>query len=231
MSDYTKDEIRSEGAEVKVVEGGSYSDTLAVVQEDAATTGALLVQDLSWDVYEEVPGWVAEGYSTMLQEPDRQIADAVDGRPTLAITSVGGGLWAQAVVEHYKASSPAPQIITVEADTAAGFEESLHCGSNTVVATGDTIMAGLNSRSTMPTAWLILPDGADVAVVVTDREAHDSGQELQRRGVDAGPCGAAALAALRKLLCGEGGSLLRSMERMVAVLFSTEGDWDYGVPE
>ena len=55
MNEYTQNLLRSEGAEVKLLAGGSYDDTIAAVKHDAETTGALMVMDTSWDGYTEVP--------------------------------------------------------------------------------------------------------------------------------------------------------------------------------
>lgn len=71
-------------------------------------------------------------------------------------------------------------------------------------------------------------DGMHAAVVVTDLESHGCVQYLQSQGVNAGPCGAATLAALRKL-CGE--IDLQDRENTIAVLFSTEGIREYEIPQ
>ena len=131
------------------------------------------------------------------------------------------------MVAHYRGIDATSTVVTVEADTAAGFKESLHCGQNTTVRSGVTIMEGMNSGLTLESAWPILRDGTEVAVAVTDRESHDSVQYLQERNINAGPCGGATLAALRKLC--QAGAIQNEAET-VAVLFSTEGNRDYEVP-
>jgi diaminopropionate ammonia-lyase len=55
MSEYTRNLLREEGAEVKVLDDGSYDDAIAATREDAKRTGALMVMDTSWEGYEEVP--------------------------------------------------------------------------------------------------------------------------------------------------------------------------------
>lgn len=57
MSDYTQGLIRGEGAEVIVLgkEKGSYDDSIAAVRADANSTGALMVMDVAWDGYEQIP--------------------------------------------------------------------------------------------------------------------------------------------------------------------------------
>ena len=78
-SEHTKAMISYEGAELKGDSGKTYDDALAATQRDSETTGALLVQDVSWEGYEDIPAWAVEGYGTMLQEADRQIARALGG--------------------------------------------------------------------------------------------------------------------------------------------------------
>ena len=66
-----------------------------------------------------------------------------------------------------------------------------------------------------------------LSVIVTDLEAHHSVQYLQDHGVNAGPCGAAPLAALRKL---HQRGFFKEDPDSVVVLFSTEGNREYVVP-
>ncbi|GAB7360863.1 hypothetical protein MBLNU230_g0849t1 [Neophaeotheca triangularis] len=233
MPPYTQNLIRSEGATVNVLPNSSYDDCIAHVRSQAAATGALMVLDTSWPGYEEIPQWVTDGYETMLAETDRQVALATQdaAKPNLLFASVGVGSWAHSVVSHYKAADPAGnRIVTVEPDSAAAFKESLHCGQITPVETGDTIMCGMNCGTTSTIAWPVLRDGVFAATTVTDRESHEDVVFLQRQGVDAGPCGAANLAALRKFcasgLMGEG-----EKAEAVVVLFSTEGNREYEIPK
>ena len=164
----------------------------------------------------------------MLQETDRQIASETDGKSaSLAFVSVGVGSWAHAVVSHYKAQSPENMVVAVEPDSAACFKESLHCGKITSIETGETIMNGMNCGTSSMIAWPVMRDGVHAAVTVTDMESHECVQYLQAQNVNAGPCGAATLAALRKL-CAE--TKLPNKKDTVVVLFSTEGKREYQVP-
>ncbi|KAK5119215.1 hypothetical protein LTR85_007829 [Meristemomyces frigidus] len=228
MVDYTQNLLQSEGAEVRVVANGTYDDAIAAVKRDAESTGALMVMDTSWEGYEEVPGWVTEGYSTMLHETDRQVAALTSGRPpNLVVGSVGVGSWMHAVTSHYKALNPGNKVVTVEPDTAACLKESLHTGQLTSVNTSDTIMCGMNCGTPSAIAWPVLKDGVDMAVTVTDRESHESVKYLHSQGVNTGPCGAATLAALRRVCAND---MLGQRKEDVVVLFSTEGMREYDVP-
>lgn len=55
MSEYTANLIRAESAEVIVLKDGSYDDCIAATKVDADNTGALMVMDVSWDGYEQIP--------------------------------------------------------------------------------------------------------------------------------------------------------------------------------
>lgn len=172
--------------------------------------------------------WVTDGYSTMLAETDRRIASETGGKAAnLAFVSVGVGSWAHAVVGHYKAKSPNNKIVTVEPDAAPCFKESLHCGEMTSIKTGESVMNGMNCGTPSTIAWPVLRDGAYAAVTVTDVESHECVQYLQSHGVNAGPCGAATLAAL-KTLCAE--TKFQDRKDTIVVLFSTEGKRVYEVP-
>jgi diaminopropionate ammonia-lyase len=174
--------------------------------------------------------WVVEGYFTMLTETDRQLTDMSIQGATHAIASVGVGSWAQAVTAHYK-SKPSPvTVVTVEPDTAASLKASLEAGEMTSIATGHTIMNGMNCGTVSTTAWKVLKKGVDASVTVSDVHVHDDLQYLLNHGIKVGPCGAAPMTALRGL-CQEmrGESALN--ENAVVILFSTEGARDYIVPK
>jgi diaminopropionate ammonia-lyase len=61
-------------------------------------------------------------------------------------------------------------------------------------------------------------------VTVTDVESHQAVEYLRENGVNAGPCGAAPLAALWKLV--KAGTLSLEPDSAI-VLFSTEGAREY----
>ena len=182
--------------------------------------------------------WVVEGYQTMLDEADAQVPAMTGGRQaTHIIVPLGCGSVAQAVTQHYKsavrqqgAGVTAAAVMAVEPTTAACFRASLERGTMTVVPTGDTIMCGMNCGTVSTTAWPVLRAGADASVVVTDLDAYQAVQELgKQHALEAGPCGAATLAALRHI-CAAQKRALGLDENSVVVLFCTEGPRDVAVP-
>ncbi|KAF1848371.1 diaminopropionate ammonia-lyase family protein [Cucurbitaria berberidis CBS 394.84] len=229
MDRATQQKIESEGAKVIVVEG-DYDHSIARAREEADKDG-LLVMDVSWVGYEEIPTWVVEGYTTMLTETGRELKELGISGVTHAIASVGVGSWAQAVTMHYKSESRASPatVITVEPDTAASLKVSLEAGKITPITTGHTIMDGMNCGTISTNSWAVLKNGVDVSITVSDMEVHSDLQYLHRQGVKNGPCGAAPLSALKKL-CKDMKDELGLNEKSVVALFSTEGTRDYVSP-
>jgi diaminopropionate ammonia-lyase len=91
------------------------------------------------------------------------------------------------------------------------------------VSTGQTSMAGLNCGTPSYLAWPDLQEGLAGAVAVDDRAAAQAAVELAALGVDAGPCGAASLAALRILAAEPARSRLGLSSHASVLLLSTEG--------
>ncbi|KAF1816402.1 tryptophan synthase beta subunit-like PLP-dependent enzyme [Eremomyces bilateralis CBS 781.70] len=227
IDDATQVRIRSEGATVGVVEG-NYDDSIATAKEEAERTGALLVMDTSWAGFTEVSSWVVEGYSTALEEVDQQLVQLTgDKPPTCIIGSVGVGSWMQSVTAHFKAKNPPCTVATVEPETSACLKASLEAGKMTTIRTGDTIMCGMNCGTVSEIAWPVLRNGVDAAVAISDWDSHRAVQYLHGRGVNAGPCGAASVSALRMLK--DEGKLELGADAVV-VLLSTEGYREYNIP-
>ncbi|MEV0201850.1 diaminopropionate ammonia-lyase [Nonomuraea sp. NPDC050691] len=217
--------IAAEGAEVTEV-AGSYDDAVRLAAETAAAPDALLVQDTAWPGYERIPGWIVEGYSTLLAETDTQLAAAGVTSPGLVAVPVGVGSLAQAVVTHYRSRTAGrpPSLLAVEPDAAACVLAGLVRGEPVAVATGETIMAGLNCGTPSSVAWPYLMGGLDAAVAVTDADAARAARDLAALGVSSGPCGAASLAGVRAALTGDARrAALGLAPDAVLVLLSTEG--------
>lgn len=214
----------------------SYDDAIPVVREEAQTTdNTIMVLDVGVEGYDQVPQYFVQGYGTMLAESDRQVLERTGGKPaTHAIVPVGAGSIGEAVTAHYKSASRRNEVgpsrvLAVEPTTAACLFESLKAGKSVSVPTDDSIMCGMNCGTLSTTAWPVLRDGVDAGVMVTDLEAHNAVQELNARGIPAGPCGAATLAALQRA-CQDAKQELGLDETSVVVLYCTEGQREYPVP-
>lgn len=195
-----KQAIIGEGAELTVM-SEPYDDVVKFAAATASALGdaALLVQDSSWPGYEDVPGWIVDGYSTLFIEADEQLRAMGISPATLVTAPTGVGALAEAAIDHYRRGGNRPTVLVVEPDTAACVMESLHAGHTVAVTTGNTIMNGMNCGVVSPGAWPVLRDGTDAAITVTDDEAAQAVADLQSLGVDSGPCGASSLAAVRAL--------------------------------
>lgn len=220
MPESTAALIAGEGAEVVRVEG-DYDAAVRAAAAHADAPARELVQDTAWEGYEEVPQWIVDGYSTLLEEVD----EALDHQPDLVVVPVGVGSLAQAVVAHYRSTGDSrTHVMSVEPDTAACVLTSLLAGEPHTVPTGDTVMAGLNCGTVSSLAWPVLREGLSAAVTVTDEEALRASDDLAALGVTSGPCGAATLAGVRATL-GEPDRRrdLDLADDAVVVLLSTEG--------
>lgn len=225
ITDAAKAAIVGEGAELTVMDI-PYDRVVRRATVVAAERGdaALLVQDSSWPGYEEIPGWIVDGYSTLFCEADDQLAELGLPPATLVTAPTGVGALAEAAIHHYRRGANSPTVLIVEPDTAACVLESLHAGHTVDVVTENSIMNGLNCGVVSPGAWPTMRDGADASITVTDDEAARAVRDLQSLGVDSGPCGASSLAAVRALCANpswrtDAGVTAES----VLLLLSTEG--------
>lgn len=223
--------IAGEGAQVVHVDG-VYDDAVAAAAAAAEASGSVLVQDTAWEGYERVPGWIVDGYDTLLTEVDEQLRAAGDGAPDLVLVPTGVGSLLQAVLAHYR-SRPEPAataIVAVEPTVAACLPPSLAAGHPVTVRTGHTSMAGLNCGTPSSLAWPYIAGGLDAAISVTDDESTYAAHDLAALGVAAGPCGAAPLAALRRIAAGGHAGELRLEPDSTVVLLVTEGAESNPVP-
>ncbi|SPO07312.1 related to diaminopropionate ammonia-lyase [Cephalotrichum gorgonifer] len=225
--------IREEGAKV-ILTGSHYDDAIAeAFSASKSTDGGLLVQDNSFEGYEQIPAWIVEGYSTLLTEVGQQLSEqGLDS--TLIVSPVGVGSLAHAVVSYCKAEGRQKcRVMSVEPDTAPCLHQSLRSGQPVPIRASETatIMDGLNCGTVSKEAFGDLRAGVDVSVVVSDIEAHQAVMFLEDVGVRIGPCGAATLAGLWKLGAAEVAQPRGFLsEDAVVVLLGTEGQRKYRVP-
>ncbi|MFC2170910.1 diaminopropionate ammonia-lyase [Calditrichota bacterium] len=193
--------IRSEGAEVIVVQG-SYDETVKVAA-DFSGGNKFLIQDTSWDGYEEIPGWITEGYSTMMWEIEDALQQNPDDEyPDLVIVPVGVGSLAAAVIAHFKATGRKkyPKILGVEPLSADCALQSLKADKLvTVPSESSTEMAGLNCGTPSTIAWELIRDGMDAAVAIEDQWAELAVKKLSGQGIHTAESGASATGALLAL--------------------------------
>ena len=88
--------IKSEGAFAEITTM-NYDDTVRYTSQLALENGWVLIQDTMWEGYDEIPLWIMQGYTTLVQEIVEQIQQA----PTHVFLQAGVGSFAGAVVAFY----------------------------------------------------------------------------------------------------------------------------------
>lgn len=221
--------IKAEGARVNVIHG-TYDEAVAAAAR-LADDRHLVISDTAWDGYTRVPGWVVEGYGTIFQEIDQQLAALGGQQPDVVAAQMGVGSLAMAVVQHYRAPDRETQVVGVEPTHAACVLRSLEAGGLTEVPGPHTsIMAGLNCGNTSPLAWPYLQGGLSAAIAISDRQAEAAMRLLARDGVVSGESGAAGAGGLLALLAGASAqathAALGLTPHSTVLVISTEGDTD-----
>jgi diaminopropionate ammonia-lyase len=214
--------IRGEGAEVVRIDG-RYDDAVAAAQAHASAPGVALVADTGTTASAR---WVIDGYSTLFREAAAQATHPHD----LIIVPVGVGSLAAAAVRHAVHHRPPSVVVGVEPVTAACVGTSLVAGRAVVIDTPGTSMTGMDCATPSATAWPTLRDGLAGVITVSDAESRRAMRGLADRGVTAGDCGAATVAALRALRDDPRCAALRTAigwsSRTRVLCVSTEGATD-----
>lgn len=219
--------IESEGAVCAVVDG-TYDEAVAVSAKEAADD-VLIISDTSWEGYDEVPGWVIDGYSTIFDEVDEQLDGVV---PDIVVSQMGVGALTAAVCDHYARTST---VVVVEPLTAACGLRSAGAGHLVEVAgPHGSIMAGLNCGNVSGLAWPRVSAGVDAFVAIPDDAAEGAMRDLSAIGIEAGESGAAGLAGLAAWAAGGAEGLrdpgerggLGALAASTAMVICTEGATD-----
>jgi diaminopropionate ammonia-lyase len=224
------DAIRSEGAEVVVLEG-NHDDAVRHASEYARSVGGWLIQDTSWPGYTEVPGWIVEGYATLLDEIEEALGERDQQWPDVMMIPFGTGALAGAIIPHLRGASPSTRLITVEPFGAECALESLTARESIQVkGHSSTVMAGLNCNSVATIVLDALFDGVNAAMAVDDGWALDAVCLFHHHGVTSGESGASSLGGLMALLGDSSCSPLRERLKLssesTVLLINTEGVTD-----
>lgn len=228
--------IAAEGAEVVPVEGG-YDAAVGAAARAAGDPGVALVADVAYQrpdpgspdsagAAPDSAGWVVDGYGTLFRELTGQLSAPVD----LVLVPVGVGALAAAAVRWAAHEESHPVVVGVEPTAAACVTASLRAGEPVTVPTPGTALAGLDCATPSAVAWPAVRDGLAGTVTVADPEVRAAMRELAAGGLAIGECGAAPLAALRRLVADPDGRALRDAVGLAPgsrVLFvATEGPTD-----
>lgn len=224
-------------AEVTVTDMG-YDDTVRYTAALAKEKGWYLVQDTSWDGYEDIPALIIQGYTTMVAEA----CDELDRRglkPTHVFLQAGVGSMAGAaagyLANRYK--DGCPRIGIVEPESMACFYESTRVNDglpHPAADQGPTIMAGLSCGEACTVIWPVLRDLSEWFVKCPD-SVTEYGMRLLAAGKDGDPAvvsgesGAVTTGLVNTaLLPGYAGlkELFGLDGNSVVLCFSTEGNTD-----
>ena len=231
--------IKREGAQASISDL-NYDDTIRYVTELAAKTpNSVIVQDTAWEGYEDIPGWIMQGYAVMVLEACRQLKE-IKEEPTHLLIQAGVGAFAGAAQGYVSNlyGDKDPVSFVVEPKAADCYYRSAERGDGKPVnVDGDmkTIMAGLACGEPSLLSWDILKNKSDFFVTIEDRHAAKAMRVLgaPKQGdprVISGESGASSMGFLLELLTGESLAELREAaginKESRFLLFSTEGDTD-----
>jgi diaminopropionate ammonia-lyase len=208
--------MREDHAEVIDVDG-TYEDAVGRAAAFAASSGATVVSDTSWDGYDTIPRWIMAGYTRVFQEAASQSPQA----PHVVIVQggVGGLVCAAASWFAARSGTARPFIIACEPENAACLLASAGAGRPvTIESSLDTIMAGLRCAAPSPAAWPAIAANVDAFVTTSDAAVMRMLETLRDlpgdERIDAGPSGACGLAALADIMHAEEYAPVRSAARM-----------------
>ena len=228
--------IRALGARAEITPW-NYDDTVRYASRQAEEHGWVLVQDTSWEGYEQVPTWIMEGYTTLMLEAVEQMgAD----RPTHVLLQAGVGSMAGAaagfLAGYYGADRPA--IIVAEPHAANCFFQTAAARDGRLHGVGGelrSIMAGLACGEPCGLAWQVLAGCAESFLSLPDWVAA-KGMRVLGNPVDGDPriisgeSGAATVGVVAEGMGNPARARLREQlgldENSRVLCISTEGDTD-----
>lgn len=193
--------IQGFGAEVIRVPG-TYDDAVAEATRRCGEEGWTVVSDTSWPGYEQIPGWVMQGYTTLVAEALRAIPEL----PTHVFVQAGVGGLAASVAGHLMETlgERRPRFVVVESARAACVLESARAGFPLRIPHGDpTVMAMLECYEPSLLAWRILSRAANAFMTVEEEDAVTMMRRLARPPagdppIVAGESGGVGLAGLAR---------------------------------
>lgn len=218
------------GAEIVRI-AGTYDDSVAAAEQICRDNNWIVVSDTSWPGYERIPGLVMQGYTAMLNEILRELADP----PTHVFIQAGVGGLAAAVAGYFDIvfGKDRPIVVVVEPDRAACIYHSAVAGEPIKIAHGEpTRMAMLECYEPSLVAWRILSRKADAFMTVGEEDAAAAMRRLAfpadgDPAIVAGESGAAGLAGLYRAARSKAARESLGLNQMSRVLLiNTEGATD-----
>ena len=230
------DNIKALGAEV-TIEDLNYDECVrkASTLADQYEHG-VIIQDTSWEGYEDIPLWIMQGYAVMADEAAEQYAE----RPTHVFVQAGVGAMAGSAVGYFASLYPdnPPKMIVVEPNKAdCMFRGAKRGDGQKVVVTGDmdSIMAGLACGEPCDLGWDLFRNHATGFISADDLMTCRgmrmlAGNFKEDPHIVSGESGAATFGAFASIMLED--SLKDVREELElgpdsrVLCFSTEGDTD-----
>lgn len=230
--------IRKENADADIYEY-NYDECVRLSDKYAKENNGILVQDTSWDGYEEIPTWIMQGYMTMAKEAYEELKERGE-TPTHIFLQAGVGSMSSAVTGYFmNVMKDNPPVITiVEPNQANCLYRTAEANDGTLhIVEGDmnSIMAGLNCGEPVTIGWPVLSKYAKFYLSVDDLYAAHGMRLLGNplgndTKVISGESGAVTAGVVHKLMVDESLKAEREKigldENSVVLCFSTEGDTD-----
>lgn len=230
VSDQRVAAIARFGAEMVRVDG-TYDDSVVEAARVAGEKSWTIVSDTSWPGYERIPLLVMQGYTAIVHEALRQLAEP----PTHVFVQAGVGGIAAAVAGHLALvlGDRRPLFVVVEPARAACLLETAKAGHIVKIAHGEpTVMAMLECYEPSQVAWRILARAADAFMTVDEDEAIAAMNRLARPvaqdpAIVGGESGVAGLAGLmRAATMADIGAKLALDRSSRVLVINTEGATD-----
>ena len=221
--------IKEFATEVFIVDG-NYDFATDKAKEFSENENAILVQDSSWDGYEEIPLIIMQGYLSLIDE----IYEQLDGNDFTHIFLHCGVGSMPAAIEAYlvnKFPSNKPKTIIVEPHKANCFYHSIKLNDgnpHSVFGKLDSIMAGLSCGTPSKLAWEIISKHSNYFISCNDEITKIGMMELAKQNIVSGESGAVSYGILKYAFENDK-SIFEKLEinsDSKIMLISTEGNTD-----
>ena len=229
--------ISKEGAEVYKLEM-NYEKTCDYAKKMSLENNWTLIQDTSWDNYEEIPSLIMSGYLTHFHELENQMGLNYNCKIDIIFLQCGVGSWPASCIWYFlnKYKGDRPKIVIVEPLESAGIFESFNLGyRSSPNGNYKTIMAGLNCGIPSKNGWDIIKNGCDASIRISDDYVIKASRKYyypndRDKRIISGESGAAGLAGLLKIISDPTFDKLREhinfSSKSNILLFNTEGATD-----
>ena len=226
--------IEKAGSADATITDWNYDQTVRYAASLAEKNGWILIQDTSWEGYEQIPEWIIEGYLTLAAE---SVAQMGGKRPTHIFLQAGVGAMAGGIEAYFlnRFREEKPLVTIVEPEEAACIYQSALSEDgeiHSIPGNPRTIMAGLNCGTPCGVVWPVLRDCSAAFCTCRDEVTEQGMQAFAKPiGTDpaviSGESGAVTYGLLLEIL--QSDTLRKQFgiqNDSVIFLINTEGDTD-----